>query len=55
MEFLLWRFDIYCFPMVNIDGVIFGNYRGNAWGYDLNRSWNRDNLKKYPEISYIRG
>jgi len=27
--------------MVNIDGVILGNYRGNAYGYDLNRCWDK--------------
>ena len=40
--------------MVNIDGVILGNYRGNAFGFDLNRSWDRDNSQKIPEISAIK-
>ena len=40
-EFLLWRFNIYCLPMVNVDGVELGNYRGNSLGFDLNRSWDR--------------
>lgn len=26
--------------MVNPDGVIFGNYRTNLMGFDLNRKWN---------------
>lgn len=34
--------------MVNIDGVILGNYRGNFYGYDLNRCWDRDNVTKLP-------
>jgi hypothetical protein len=25
--------------MINIDGVINGNYRSNIYGYDLNRNW----------------
>jgi hypothetical protein len=25
--------------MVNIDGVIIGNYRSNLMGNDLNRKW----------------
>ena len=27
------------FPMVNVDGVIFGHYRTNLMGNDLNRRW----------------
>lgn len=26
-------------PMLNIDGVIIGNYRCNLTGVDLNRQW----------------
>lgn len=40
-EFLLYRFNIYVIPMVNIDGVLLGNYRGNAHGFDLNRCWDK--------------
>ena len=40
--------------MVNVDGVIFGNYRGNAFGYDLNRCWDRDNVLRLPELHYIK-
>ena len=40
--------------MVNIDGVELGNYRGNSFGYDLNRSWDRENISKLPEISNIK-
>jgi len=28
--------------MINVDGVIYGNFRCDLAGYDLNRSW------KYP-------
>jgi len=27
--------------MVNVDGVVLGNYRCNMAGYDLNRSWDQ--------------
>jgi murein tripeptide amidase MpaA len=32
-------FDVYIIPMLNIDGVYLGNYRTNAYGYDMNRHW----------------
>ena len=53
-EFLLWRFDVYVFPMVNIDGVYLGNYRGNFGGFDLNRCWLRPELSKQPEVFAIK-
>jgi cytosolic carboxypeptidase protein 2/3 len=34
--------EYFCFkivPMVNVDGVVFGNYRSNLAGLDLNRHW----------------
>ncbi len=34
--------------MLNIDGVYLGNYRTNAYGYDLNRYWHTDNQLKIP-------
>jgi murein tripeptide amidase MpaA len=38
-EFLLPRYNFYLFPMVNVDGVVLGNYRCNFHGLDLNRCW----------------
>ena len=38
-EFLRKNYVIYIIPMVNPDGVIFGNYRTNLLGKDLNRKW----------------
>lgn len=40
--------------MVNIDGVILGNYRGNAHGYDLNRCWDRESPIRIPELFHIK-
>jgi murein tripeptide amidase MpaA len=54
MEFMLWRFDIFVFPMVNIDGVAVGNYRGNFAGYDLNRCWLRPDPLRQPEVFLIK-
>ncbi len=41
-------------PMLNPDGVIYGNYRCSLLGYDLNRKW--DHPSKYfdPTIYYTK-
>jgi len=37
------------FPMLNPDGVKYGNYRCNIFGYDLNRQWqNPNNILQSP-------
>lgn len=33
------NYIFYVVPMVNIDGVVFGHYRTNLAGKDLNRKW----------------
>ena len=38
-DFLRKYYAFYIIPMVNIDGVIFGHYRTNLIGKDLNRRW----------------
>ena len=40
--------------MVNIDGVVLGNYRGNFAGFDLNRCWLRADSVKQPEVYSIK-
>lgn len=40
--------------MINVDGVVLGNYRCNAMGYDLNRNWEGEEKAKHPEIVYIK-
>ena len=37
-------------PMLNVDGVIAGNYRTSLVGRDLNRSFSIEDLQLYPEI-----
>ena len=54
VEFSLWRFDISIFAMVNIDGVVLGNYRGNFAGFDLNRCWLKPDPTKQPEVFAIK-
>ena len=36
-----WKksYHFYVIPMVNMDGVFYGNYRTNLSGNDLNRIW----------------
>lgn len=42
-------------PMVNPDGVIFGNYRSNLMGWDLNRKWDvHDKYGCFPEVKCIK-
>jgi murein tripeptide amidase MpaA len=35
----LKQYEIIAIPMVNPDGVVYGNFRTNLGGYDLNRQW----------------
>ena len=44
------RFDFYILPMVNPDGVFFGNHRTSAIGQDLNRNFKFGDLEGFPEI-----
>ncbi|CAK93952.1 unnamed protein product (macronuclear) [Paramecium tetraurelia] len=37
-------------PMMNVDGVIFGNYRTGCAGRDLNRQFRDSNKKLYPTV-----
>ena len=41
-------------PMLNIDGVIIGNYRCNLSGADLNRQWIEPSKKLHPSIYYTK-
>lgn len=46
--------DFLVFPMVNVDGVLYGNYRTNISGTDLNRIWRNPKKEFHPEIYYIK-
>lgn len=39
VDYLKKNIDFYVFPMINMDGVLYGNYRTNLSGTDLNRIW----------------
>ena len=40
--------------MINIDGVIVGNYRTSLSGMDLNRYWKSPSAIMFPEIKAIK-
>lgn len=40
--------------MVNVDGVINGNYRANISGCDVNRQWLFPSKSIHPEIYYLK-
>lgn len=41
-------------PMLNPDGVIYGNYRCSLLGCDLNRRWDKPNKYLHPPIYYAK-
>ena len=41
-------------PMLNIDGVVEGNYRSNLSGLDLNRYWGRTSVREHPTIHHTK-
>lgn len=54
-EWLRKNFVFKIIPMVNPDGVIFGNYRSNLMGFDLNRKWDvYDKDGCFPEVRSIK-
>jgi murein tripeptide amidase MpaA len=38
-KWTLQHYQVCVLPMVNVDGVIYGNFRCDLAGYDLNRCW----------------
>jgi hypothetical protein len=41
-------------PMLNPDGVIYGNYRSSMLGVDLNRRWKNPSKYLHPTIYYTK-
>jgi murein tripeptide amidase MpaA len=41
-------------PMMNPDGVIYGNYRCSLLGVDLNRKWVAPNRFLHPTVFYTK-
>lgn len=53
-EWLLKNYTFRIFPMVNVDGVIYGNFRCDLSGMDLNRCWQNPNKLLHPQIIAIK-
>jgi cytosolic carboxypeptidase protein 2/3 len=52
--FLRKRFIFKIVPMLNPDGVIYGNYRCSLLGVDLNRRWDKPSKTMHPTIYYTK-
>jgi len=52
--FLRNKFIWKIFPMINPDGVIFGNFRCTLSGQDINRQWKTPNEFLNPESFYLK-
>jgi len=48
------KFVFKIIPMLNPDGVIFGNYRNSLLGVDLNRRWKKPSRYLHPEVYYTK-
>lgn len=53
-RWLLQKYNIRVIPMVNVDGVIYGNFRCDVAGYDLNRCWRDPSEVLHPQICKMR-
>ena len=52
---ILWKnFVFKIFPMINPDGVIYGNYWTSLLGVDLNRWWNSPSKVLHPTAFFIK-
>lgn len=50
VNYLKEKFDFYIIPMLNVDGVINGNYRCSLAACDLNRKWIQPSKVLHPTI-----
>lgn len=48
------NFVFFIVPMINVDGVIFGNYRCSLSGIDLNRAYKNPDTQIFPEIAALK-
>ena len=48
------HFEFYIVPMLNVDGVINGNYRCSLAACDLNRKWLKPNKNLHPPVFFVK-
>ena len=48
------HFEIYIVPMLNVDGVVNGNYRCSLAACDLNRRYHRPSKVLHPPVYYTK-
>ncbi len=48
------HFEFYIVPMMNVDGVINGNYRCSLAACDLNRKWLKPSKVLHPSVYYTK-
>lgn len=53
-DWLLKNYNFRIFPMINVDGVIYGNFRCDLSGMDLNRNWKNPNKLLHPHLCAIK-
>ena len=54
VEFLREEFEFYLVPMLNVDGVINGNYRCSLAACDLNRKYTNPSKILHPTIFHTK-
>jgi murein tripeptide amidase MpaA len=54
VESLKDHFEFVIVPMINVDGVINGNYRCSLAACDLNRRWFKPNKQYHPAVYHIK-
>lgn len=48
------HFEFYIIPMMNVDGVINGNYRCSLAACDLNRKWIKPSRVLHPPVYHMQ-
>jgi len=48
------HFEFYIIPMMNVDGVINGNYRCSLAACDLNRKWMKPSKVFHPTVYHTK-
>ncbi len=54
VDYLKDEFEFYIVPMLNVDGVINGNYRCSLAACDLNRKWTSPSKILHPTIYNVK-